>query len=97
MSNDRPYLFCRETALDLQMVMGALYATCLFLGVNNAASVQPMISIERTVFYRERGSGMYSPFPYAAAQVVFPFCYLVFPVLSKQCITLNIVSNYRVL
>ena len=35
------------------MVMGALYASCLFLGVNNAASVQPIVSIERTVFYRE--------------------------------------------
>lgn len=72
-SNDRPYLFCRETALDLQIVMGALYAACLFLGVNNASSVQPVISIERTVFYRERASRMYSSFPYAAAQVVLHF------------------------
>lgn len=51
------------------VVMGALYATALFLGVNNASSVQPIVSIERTVFYREKAAGMYSPFPYAAAQV----------------------------
>ncbi|KAF8396936.1 hypothetical protein HHK36_018571 [Tetracentron sinense] len=58
----------RDTTQDLFMVMGALYASCLFLGVNNASSVQPIVSIERTVYYRERASGMYSPFPYAAAQ-----------------------------
>lgn len=55
------------------MVMGALYSACLFLGVNNASSVQPIVSIERTVFYRERAAGMYSPFSYAAAQVIGTF------------------------
>ena len=49
--------------------MGALYSACLFLGVNNASSVQPIVSIERTVFYREKAAGMYSPIAYAAAQV----------------------------
>lgn len=51
------------------MVMGALYSACLFLGVNNASSVQPIVSIERTVFYREKAAGMYSPIAYASAQV----------------------------
>ena len=51
--------------------MGALYSACLFLGVNNASSVQPIVSIERTVFYRERAAGMYSPIAYAGAQVRF--------------------------
>lgn len=49
--------------------MGALYSACLFLGVNNSSSVQPIVSIERTVFYREKAAGMYSPLAYAAAQV----------------------------
>lgn len=49
--------------------MGALYAAVLFMGVNNAASVQPIVSVERTVFYRERAAGMYGPLPYALAQV----------------------------
>lgn len=51
------------------LVMGSLYAACLFLGVNNASSVQPVVSTERTVYYRERAAKMYSSFPYAAAQV----------------------------
>jgi len=51
------------------VVMGALYSACMFLGVNNASSVQPIVSIERTVFYREKAAGMYSPIAYAAAQV----------------------------
>lgn len=51
------------------MVMGALYASCLFIGVNNASTVQPIVSIERTVFYREKAAGMYSPIAYAVAQV----------------------------
>lgn len=53
------------------LIMGALYSACLFLGVNNASSVQPIVAIERTVFYRERAAGMYSPFSYALAQVPF--------------------------
>lgn len=59
----------RDTTTNLMVVMGALYTAALFLGVNNSSSVQPVISIERTVFYRERAAGMYSSFPYAAAQV----------------------------
>ena len=53
--------------------MGSMYAACLFLGVQNASSVQPVVAVERTVFYRERAAGMYSALPYAFAQVVFPF------------------------
>lgn len=60
----------RDSIQSLMMVMGALYSACLFLGVNNASSVQPIVSIERTVFYREKAAGMYSPFAYAAAQVI---------------------------
>ncbi|KHN44145.1 Putative pleiotropic drug resistance protein 7 [Glycine soja] len=36
---------------------------------NNAFFVQPVVAIERTVFYRERAAGMYSAIPYALAQV----------------------------
>ena len=59
----------RDSTQALIIVMGALYAACLFLGVNNASSVQPIVSIERTVFYREKAAGMYSPLAYATAQV----------------------------
>ena len=46
-----------------------MYAAVLFIGVQNAMSVQPVVDIERTVFYRERAAGMYSALPYAFAQV----------------------------
>lgn len=57
--------------------MGALYAAVLFLGVNNASSVQPVVAVERSVFYRERAAGMYSAMPYAFAQVC--------PHMARQC------------
>lgn len=63
------FIFCRDSTQNLYVVLGALYSSCLFLGVSNASSVQPIVSIERTVFYREKAAGMYSSFPYAAAQV----------------------------
>lgn len=46
-----------------------MYSTVLFLGSTNASTVQPVVDIERTVFYRERAAGMYSALPYALAQV----------------------------
>jgi len=33
--------------------------------------VQPVVVVERTVFYRERAARMYSALPYALAQVGF--------------------------
>ncbi|CAK9174669.1 unnamed protein product [Ilex paraguariensis] len=49
--------------------MGSMYAAVIFLGVQNASSVQPVVAVERTVFYRERAAGMYSALPYAFGQV----------------------------
>lgn len=49
--------------------MGSMYAAVLFIGVQNASSVQPVVAVERTVFYRERAAGMYSALPYAFGQV----------------------------
>ena len=49
--------------------MGAIYTTALFLGFTNTNGVEPVVAIERTVFYRERGAGMYSELAYAYAQV----------------------------
>lgn len=49
-----------------------MYSAVLFLGATNTSSVQSIVAIERTVFYRERAAGMYSPLPYAFAQVKEP-------------------------
>ena len=51
------------------MIIGAMYAAVLFVGINNCSTVQPIVATERTVFYRERAAGMYSALPYALAQV----------------------------
>ncbi|XP_061973701.1 pleiotropic drug resistance protein 1-like [Populus nigra] len=61
---------------DLFNAMGSMYTAVLFLGVQNAASVQPVVAVERTVFYRERAAGMYSALPYAFAQVLIELPYI---------------------
>ncbi|OEL16187.1 ABC transporter G family member 36 [Dichanthelium oligosanthes] len=58
----------REKPQDLFNAMGSMYAAVLTIGVLNAASVQPVVSVERMAFYRERAAGMYSAFPYAFGQ-----------------------------
>ena len=50
--------------------MGSMYAAVLYIGVQNSGSVQPVVVVERTVFYRERAAGMYSAFPYEFGQVI---------------------------
>ncbi|KAH6816231.1 pleiotropic drug resistance 12 [Perilla frutescens var. frutescens] len=60
----------RKKTLDIFQAMGSMYAAVLFIGVQNAASVQPVVAVERTVFYRERAAGMYSALPYALGQVI---------------------------
>nr|XP_017215736.1 PREDICTED: pleiotropic drug resistance protein 1-like [Daucus carota subsp. sativus] len=66
-----------DSRQDLFNAMGSMYAACLFLGVQNAASVQPVVDVERTVFYRERAAGMYSALPYAFAQVLVEIPYIM--------------------
>lgn len=45
-----------------------MYTAVLLLGVKNAFSSQPLVAVERTVFYREKAAGMYSALAYAFAQ-----------------------------
>ncbi|KAI3814129.1 hypothetical protein L1987_18876 [Smallanthus sonchifolius] len=61
---------------DLVDLAGALYAVVLFLGAMNENTVQPIVAVERTVFYRERAAGMYSSLPYALAQVTIESIYI---------------------
>ncbi|KAK3164744.1 hypothetical protein QOZ80_1AG0024050 [Eleusine coracana subsp. coracana] len=61
---------------DLFNAMGSMYAAVLYIGVQNSGSVQPVVVVERTVFYRERAAGMYSAFPYAFGQVAIEFPYI---------------------
>ncbi|KAE9452163.1 hypothetical protein C3L33_15936, partial [Rhododendron williamsianum] len=58
-----------------------MFAAVLFLGASNATSVQAIVVIERTVFYRERAAGMYSALPYAFSQVVIEVIYVTIQTL----------------
>lgn len=61
---------------DLINAMGSMYSAVLFLGVQNASSVQPVVAVERTVFYREKAAGMFSALPYAFAQALIEIPYV---------------------
>ncbi|KAL4180860.1 hypothetical protein AMTRI_Chr12g268230 [Amborella trichopoda] len=65
-----------EQQQDFLNAMGSMFSAVLFLGVNNASSVQPVVDIERSVFYRERAAGMFSALPYALAQVLVELPYV---------------------
>uniref|UniRef100_R7WB38 Pleiotropic drug resistance protein 4 n=1 Tax=Aegilops tauschii TaxID=37682 RepID=R7WB38_AEGTA len=62
---------------DLFNAVGSMYAAVLYLGIQNSGTVQPVVAVERTVFYRERAAGMYSAFPYAFGQVAIEFPYIL--------------------
>ncbi|KAL9235362.1 hypothetical protein vseg_010125 [Gypsophila vaccaria] len=85
----------RDSVIGLVSIMGALFATCMFLGANSASSVQPVISVERTVFYREKAAGMYSPLAYAAAQALVEIPYIVAQTLLYGVITFFMIGFER--
>lgn len=82
----------RNSQQDVFNVMGALYAAVLFLGVNNASSVQPVVAVERSVFYRERAAGMYSPLPYAMAQGLIEIPYVFLQTIVYGVITYSMIQ-----
>ncbi|KAL4603728.1 hypothetical protein ACB092_10G144600 [Castanea dentata] len=66
----------RRRQQDIFNAVGSMYASSLFIGIQNAALVQPVVAIERTVFYRERAAGMYSALPYAFGQLMIELPYV---------------------
>ncbi|KAL8123013.1 hypothetical protein AgCh_011114 [Apium graveolens] len=66
-----------NSQIDLLNAMGSMDTACLFLGIQNAASAQPVVDVERTVYYRERAAGMYSAVAYAFAQVLVEIPYVL--------------------
>nr|XP_043623411.1 ABC transporter G family member 32 [Erigeron canadensis] len=67
----------RESQQDLFNAMGSMYIAVLFIGITNATAVQPVVSVERFVSYRERAAGMYSALPFAFAQGAIEFPYVL--------------------
>ncbi|XLQ98847.1 hypothetical protein S83_065046 [Arachis hypogaea] len=80
------------TTSSLTMVIGAMYAAVIFVGINNCQTVQPVVAIERTVFYRERAAGMYAPMPYAIAQVLTEIPYVFIQAVYYSLIVYAMVS-----
>ncbi|KAL5568890.1 hypothetical protein UlMin_025465 [Ulmus minor] len=77
---------------DLLNLLGAMYAAILFLGATNTSAVQPVVAIERTVFYRERAAGMYSALPYAFAQVAVEAIYVAVQTLVYSLILYSMIG-----
>ncbi|KAK9989670.1 hypothetical protein SO802_029909 [Lithocarpus litseifolius] len=75
-----------ERQQDLANAMGSMYAAILFLGFQNSTSVEPVVAVERTVFYRERATGMFSVLPYAFTQAAIEL-----PYIFAQAITYGII------
>eukprot|EP00877_Chromochloris_zofingiensis_P000595 jgi/Chrzof1/10536/Cz05g02120.t1 len=67
----------RGTSNDVFNVMGALFICITFLGTSNASGVQPVVSLERPVFYRERAAGMYAVGPFALSQGLVELPYIL--------------------
>ncbi|KAA3479321.1 ABC transporter G family member 29-like isoform X1 [Gossypium australe] len=66
-----------KNATQLSVITGGMYVAAMFLGVNNCQTAQPVVAIERSIFYRERAAGMYSALPYALAQVIVEIPFVV--------------------
>ncbi|KVH93844.1 AAA+ ATPase domain-containing protein [Cynara cardunculus var. scolymus] len=58
----------QESQQDLFNAMGSMYLAVLFIGITNATAVQPVVSVERFVSYRERAAAI--EFPYVLAQAL---------------------------
>ncbi|XP_024532454.1 pleiotropic drug resistance protein 1 isoform X2 [Selaginella moellendorffii] len=82
----------RSKQQDLFNLIGVLYSAVLFLGVNNASTVQPVVATERTAYYRERAAGMYSALPYAFAQVLVEVPYALVQTLLYGSITYSMIG-----
>ncbi|ONK59464.1 uncharacterized protein A4U43_C08F6690 [Asparagus officinalis] len=81
-----------KTQQDLFNSLGSMYAAVLFIGIQNGQTVQPIVDVERTVFYREKAAGMYSALPYAYAQVFIEIPHiflqaLIYGVVVYSCIS----------
>ncbi|KAG0465359.1 hypothetical protein HPP92_019523 [Vanilla planifolia] len=82
----------RRTQLDIFNAMGSMYAAVLFIGITNATAVQPVVSIEKFVLYRERAAGMYAALPFAFAQVSIEFPYVLVQTLIYGSIFYSMAS-----
>ncbi|XP_077217702.1 pleiotropic drug resistance protein 3-like isoform X2 [Tasmannia lanceolata] len=79
---------------DLFTILGSMYASVVFFGINCCSSVLPFIATERTVFYRENFAGMYSSWAYSFAQVAIELPYVFLHTLLFLIITYPSIGYY---
>ncbi|PNH11224.1 Pleiotropic drug resistance protein 6, partial [Tetrabaena socialis] len=67
-----------DTVLGVMDVMGVMFTSTLFLSMTNLLMVMPVVAADRSVYYRERASGMYHAAAFAWAQGVaeLPFLFV---------------------
>ncbi|KAL6560638.1 drug-responsive transcription factor pdr3 [Orobanche gracilis] len=85
---------------SLFTLLGSMYSSTLFCGINNASSILAYVNVERTVVYREQYAGMYSPWAYSAAQVIVEIPYILVQTITITVITYPMIgyalSAYKV-
>ncbi|KAL6531484.1 drug-responsive transcription factor pdr3 [Orobanche minor] len=85
---------------SLFTLLGSMYSSTIFCGINNASSILAYVNVERTVVYREQYAGMYSPWAYSAAQVIVEIPYILFQTITITAITYPMIgyalSAYKV-
>ncbi|KAG2454171.1 hypothetical protein HYH02_001206 [Chlamydomonas schloesseri] len=66
------------TLVGVMDILGVLFASSLFLPLNNMLLVMPVVAADRAVYYREKASGMYGGAVFAAAQAIaeMPFLFV---------------------
>ncbi|KAK4782422.1 hypothetical protein SAY86_016524 [Trapa natans] len=79
---------------NLFNILGSMYVAVIFIGINNCSSVIPYVATERTVMYRERFAGMYSPWAYSFAQVIIEIPYLFIQSVLYLIVTYSMIGYY---
>ncbi|KAL1372939.1 hypothetical protein AAHE18_01G238500 [Arachis hypogaea] len=79
---------------DLFNVFGSMFIAALIFGINNFTSVLPIVATERTVLYREKFAGMYSPWAYSFAQVIIEVPYLLTQAVLYVIITYPMIGYH---
>uniref|UniRef100_A0A7N0T827 ABC transporter domain-containing protein n=2 Tax=Kalanchoe fedtschenkoi TaxID=63787 RepID=A0A7N0T827_KALFE len=79
---------------DIFQIMGVMFASVVFSGVNQCANVLPYVATERNVLYRERYAGMYTSWAYSAAQVVMEIPYMLTIAMLYFLITYPLIGYY---
>ncbi|GLJ52513.1 hypothetical protein SUGI_1117700 [Cryptomeria japonica] len=83
-----------ESEEDLFKSVGAMYGANIFIGVTNSSSVQPVVDVERQVFYREKAAGMYSGSVYAWAQVAVELPYALLQAILYGLVTYSMMGYH---